>query len=373
MGLGDYALSIKMRDTMIKMAEDVVNRMRPADRYGVIQSVDVTNRKCSVLLTGDPVPITVNMGALFPISTGQTVRVAGAGGDKYLADIFAGFQATQVNSPYFRATSTSDASPTSTNHAFQIGSTSGDNLIADINEIMARSNGVASPLYLNNEGQGIEVGGGTGADDATDEVRVGRLTGLRTVLNYNQLRALLNNVASTLYLNYNGGDVSICANSTTKGIVSPGVMRAKQDTDTTNITNQSNTTGALGSPICGFSFVAPPSGIVAIECSAYVAVTTTNELGYVWAEIRTGSTVGSGSQTSGVGGVSTHGDGDNGPRIVQEAHNGTGNGMVGSGLTLVSGLTPGTTYNLSVWYRIGNVAAGNMDVNARRCILIPSM
>lgn len=87
MGLGDYALSIKMRDTMQKLAEDVVERMRPRDRYGVVQSIDAVNYKCSVLLTGDPVPITVNVGSNFPAAVGQEVRVGGLPGDKIVKDV----------------------------------------------------------------------------------------------------------------------------------------------------------------------------------------------------------------------------------------------------------------------------------------------
>jgi hypothetical protein len=51
-----------------------------------------------------------------------------------------------------RLASTTDASTSSTGHAFQIGSSSGTNLIADNNEIMARSNGSTSPLYIQNDG-----------------------------------------------------------------------------------------------------------------------------------------------------------------------------------------------------------------------------
>jgi hypothetical protein len=47
----------------------------------------------------------------------------------------------------------------STGHAFQIGNTTGNNLIADINEIQVRNNGAASSLFLNNNGGDITLSG----------------------------------------------------------------------------------------------------------------------------------------------------------------------------------------------------------------------
>lgn len=50
-----------------------------------------------------------------------------------------------------------DAGLTSTEHAFQIGLTSGPNIIMDNNEIMARDNGAASGLYLNADGGKVVI------------------------------------------------------------------------------------------------------------------------------------------------------------------------------------------------------------------------
>lgn len=57
-----------------------------------------------------------------------------------------------------RVTSTGDLSPTSTAHGFQIGTDSGANLAMDNNEIMARQNGAAAPLYINADGGNIGLG-----------------------------------------------------------------------------------------------------------------------------------------------------------------------------------------------------------------------
>jgi hypothetical protein len=64
-----------------------------------------------------------------------------------------------LTTPIIRLTSTNDASASSTEHAFQAGPTSGTNVIIDGNEIMARNNGVVSSLYVNTDGGTVSVGG----------------------------------------------------------------------------------------------------------------------------------------------------------------------------------------------------------------------
>lgn len=71
-----------------------------------------------------------------------------------------------LNPPYIRLTNTADASPTSTEHAFQIGPTSGANLIADQNEVMARNGGANAELFLNPNGGDVTIG------DVGDVVRI---------------------------------------------------------------------------------------------------------------------------------------------------------------------------------------------------------
>ena len=54
-----------------------------------------------------------------------------------------------------RLTSTTDASATSTGHAFQAGLTSDMNVIIDVNEVMARNNGSTADLHLNPDGGAV--------------------------------------------------------------------------------------------------------------------------------------------------------------------------------------------------------------------------
>ena len=59
---------------------------------------------------------------------------------------------TSLTAGTLRLTSTTDASATSTGHAFQSGPTSGANIIINGNEVMARNNSVVAPLYINPDG-----------------------------------------------------------------------------------------------------------------------------------------------------------------------------------------------------------------------------
>lgn len=68
---------------------------------------------------------------------------------------------TSVKDPKFttlRLTSTTDASLSSTGHAYQVGPDDGFNLAMDNNEIQARNNGAASGLYLNADGGEVGLG-----------------------------------------------------------------------------------------------------------------------------------------------------------------------------------------------------------------------
>lgn len=60
--------------------------------------------------------------------------------------------------PYIRITGSNDATPSSTDHPLQIGPTSGQNLIIDNNEIMARNGGAENGLGLNLDGGNVGIG-----------------------------------------------------------------------------------------------------------------------------------------------------------------------------------------------------------------------
>ena len=85
-----------------------------------------------------------------------------------------------------RATSTTDASLSSTGHAFQIGASSGQNLRIDSNEIMVVNNGGTTGMFLQSDGGTLQVGGNTtivGTLTATNLVSNNDVTLTGTVIN----------------------------------------------------------------------------------------------------------------------------------------------------------------------------------------------
>jgi hypothetical protein len=71
-----------------------------------------------------------------------------------------------------RLTNTTDASLTSTNHAFQIGASNANNLRLDDNEIMAVNNGTAGTLTVQGDGGNITLG-----NSASTTTISGRISG----------------------------------------------------------------------------------------------------------------------------------------------------------------------------------------------------
>lgn len=66
-----------------------------------------------------------------------------------------------LTTPVLRLTSTTDVSLASTGHAFQVGLSTGENIVMDTNEIIARDNGAASELGIQREGGNVRLGHGT--------------------------------------------------------------------------------------------------------------------------------------------------------------------------------------------------------------------
>lgn len=103
MGLTDFSFSMQMRDTIARIAEETVNRIRPRYRYGIVDSIDRPNRKCGVVYTGDAAAVIVSMGAIQPSVEGQIVRIEGIGTDKFITDV--------LGVPYFDPANVTDNLP----------------------------------------------------------------------------------------------------------------------------------------------------------------------------------------------------------------------------------------------------------------------
>lgn len=127
-------------------------------------------------------------------------------------------------------------------------------------------------------------------------------------------------------------------------------------TTSTTFVNSLTTSG-----IRGIAFVAPPSGNVFIYGTAGAANNTINDFTYLSFEVRAGNTVGSGTvfQASDENTASEH--------QSTVAVNSTDRHVI---IGLVTGLTPGTTYNTSLTYRV-NAGTGNW--NRRRICVLPTL
>ena len=167
--------------------------------------------------------------------TNDQIAVGAASADDIEGSSSLTWNAVDLTTLGLRLTRTTDASLSSTAHAFQIGSTGSTNLIMDGNEIIARSNGAASTLNINITGGAISFGPTatrismtTGGDltlvdngeiqfggsadgklyyaSATDDVRLDCVSGTDFVVRLNSTEFALNCVANgavTLY--HNGG------------------------------------------------------------------------------------------------------------------------------------------------------------------------
>tara|TARA_R110000851_G_scaffold325604_1_gene493718 strand:- start:31300 stop:31974 length:675 start_codon:yes stop_codon:yes gene_type:complete len=109
----------------------------------------MTNLQGSVFIEADTTDADVSSIIKFSVDDVEAFRIA--------EDGVCG-AAGSLTAPMLRATSTSDASASSTNHGFQIGPTAGSNLRLDANEVMAANNGAVSSLFINNNGGDVTLG-----------------------------------------------------------------------------------------------------------------------------------------------------------------------------------------------------------------------
>lgn len=223
------------------------------------------------------------------------------------------------NDGKLRLNTTGDVSLTSTGHAFQIGQSTGTNLRMDNNEILVVNNGAASNLNLQTNGGRVEF------FDQQDGV----------------------------------------ADFNDSGYLST-VMAHQWDAEGTNQAIYNLTAGSLGSADAGFTFIAPPSGAGSFAVGAFGQVTA-GLTGKFWGEIRDGGTIGTGT-------LVWDGNTDNGPQIRATADGITTPFYIGSAPALVTGLTPGNTYNASGWFAVAAVGGGGTGVSifARQVSWIPS-
>lgn len=135
-----------------------------------------------------------------------------------------------------------------------------------------------------------------------------------------------------------------------------------QSEDGTDITTTS-TTYEAGSPVVGHSFVAPPSGQVWVNLFGWLEIDKTNtgsRIMFLGFQIREGAVVGSGTIVLDTGeerSLSVRAEGD-----------ATTTSGGGAGLRhLVTGLTPGSSYNVRTMHKTGSSATNaTFSLFARR-------
>lgn len=130
------------------------------------------------------------------------------------------------------------------------------------------------------------------------------------------------------------------------------------DSDPADETGFTSTSFTLGGTTVGTSFTAPTSGAVKITWSAKFALGSDTNLTYVSAEVRTGSVVGSGSVVSAAADDSS-----------LELGQASTTRLQASRVRPVTGLTAGSTYNVSLWHH--TTAADNATLYQRDVLVEP--
>ena len=73
----------RLRDTVTAIARAVVERERPPYRYGTVESVNLDENTCQVVLAGDVESVPIRLYLQRP-NVGEVVRVCGMRGDRYV-------------------------------------------------------------------------------------------------------------------------------------------------------------------------------------------------------------------------------------------------------------------------------------------------
>lgn len=133
-------------------------------------------------------------------------------------------------------------------------------------------------------------------------------------------------------------------------------------TEGTDFTTNS-TSFVTGTPVCGVSFVAPPSGAVRVDWHARFDTSTINNRVLVSVEVATGSTLGSGTV------MSAAGDGSALENHSEPTTAGSSTRMEAGMWRYITGLTPGAVYNAVV--KVRNTVAATANVFDRSILVTP--
>jgi hypothetical protein len=167
------------------------------------------------------------------------------------------------------------------------------------------------------------------------------------------------------------GDLAMASGDlvqTSGGINSPA-MRPAEMANATNFPITSAT--YVGDNNSGLAFIAPASGAVRVDWAPHLGIAVTaNVLRVVHCslEIRTGSTIGSGSVVSGQAF-----DDARSVRIGIGLTSGMNTSIEASNFAIITGLTPGGSYHVRLGYRVSTVASATASSARRRITVAPCM
>ena len=80
-------IALGMRDVIASIADSRIEVLRPTPSYAVVQTINRELRSATVLFAGDSDAVTVAMASIEPAEVGQTVRIGGLIGHRYIEDV----------------------------------------------------------------------------------------------------------------------------------------------------------------------------------------------------------------------------------------------------------------------------------------------
>lgn len=85
--LSEYAVTAAVRDVIQQIARNEIQKVRPASRLAMVQSVNPTDRSAQVVFVGESESVRVPYTSKAPAFNGQFVRVGGTTHDRYIEDV----------------------------------------------------------------------------------------------------------------------------------------------------------------------------------------------------------------------------------------------------------------------------------------------
>lgn len=138
-----------------------------------------------------------------------------------------------------------------------IGASSGENLVFDTNEILARNAGVASTLYLARDGSTVQLGNGTNVVGTKLHISSGNEVGLtdaqsgylmtgsqaatNIIMDNNEIQARNNGSSSPLFVQYNGGNMALGNITPTSQLHMTGDLTMQSSTPILQLKNNAGT------------------------------------------------------------------------------------------------------------------------------------